>query len=79
MERKEDKKIMNRNPCRELEKLRESSMLSGVCSGGELATISRDVAFYVALFDIRLSKETIQKTVILRTTRILGDGEHFWL
>ena len=38
---------------------------------GELATISRHLAFYVALLDISLPKETIQKTAILRTVRIL--------
>ena len=72
VERKQDEKIEKyRDLCRELGRLWEVRCSVVPVVVGALGTIPRRLSSYLALLDINLSVETIQKAAILGTARIL--------
>jgi hypothetical protein len=72
VERKEDEKIEKyRDLCRELKRLWGVRCSVVPVVVGALGTIPRRLTSYLALLDINLSVETIQKSAILGTARIV--------
>ena len=72
VERKEDEKIEKyRDLCRELGRLWGVRCLVVPVVIGALGTIPKRLSSYMALLDIHLSVETLQKSAILGTARIL--------